>query len=804
MVENWSTSSSIGFLRCGVPFAVTEIPSGYVPEIRRNGTVVPAQFDELVTYADGSLQFAVCHLRDTLFWETSSRTYAIHAVPGSYVNTGSKSLSDILNLTDFQITYTNLTQYDGATKATRGSGSAVAKFNEHATVPTRVWKYHSGPVCESWNVWGPARDSVTGVADPHLTVEWYVSIWKNTDGSIADFEFGGINSQFWWSIPDKFHLNYNATLKNGYTIVETYNDVQHPYRSQWATVRKISDNNHARRHWLSGTPTLFYKPSKAYWVKTGIVPPLDTTFIPNPSPYNSALVPCGPINHRPGADGVGGYMGRGLLPDSDCRAFMRQTPTDYRYARTNAHAGLHIPYHFRSNRTRQRPASAGCPGGDSLPDVANTIIPMIMQPKSAADYTFTADGMPISTHSYGGEQAPVAYRDSYVYPLGGTSPWALSLNDTHGVAHSYFMYLHEGERYFMQAVLDHAAKLNNYTNGNVYSSVSFEPYKLVPVYAANFSYPATIWSGIANMAMYTNHRHMGWTMMHMAHAWAVCPDNDVQRGYIETYVDHVIDYFHKYLSYMSASQLASGCFAAGANSSWMENFITMGCWMAWQTTKNTKARELAEFSTLQVVGLTSHHLYRIYEYRTASIPKINPSTWEPGTNEFFAPEDVPATGSLICSISGTSDIVTRTSGNGWLLRNGDPLWPSTFSDAVGVTVVPPELVNGEQLYAVNCSATVSPMSFQVSRSVGGPPIDFLANYTNKTFSYIASQMDDYTVATIPGSSIPDSYMNIAGAAINIAAFNGHAGALGRLSAVNTFISTINDATWTTWRLRHVA
>ena len=97
---------------------------------------------------------------------------------------------------------------------------------------------------------------------------------------------------------------------------------------------------------------------------------------------------------------------------------------------------------------------------------------------------------------------------------------------------------------------------------------------------------------------------------------------------------------------------------------------------------------------------------------------------------------------------------------------------------------------------LNSSSTAFDNDLQV-----GAAIDFGADYTLKSFAYIASEMDDYTVATKPGTYNADSYLNIWGATINMAAFNGNAGAQAQLAKVNTFISTVNDRNWTTWRLR---
>ena len=702
--------------------------------------------------------------------------------------------------------------------AVRGSGAAVASFNAHAAVPTRVWKYHIGDVCESWEVWGMARDGAdgSGSADTHLKVKWYPSIWKNADGSIAGIELGALNCLDWWSVQGKYRLTYDCVLKDGDDVIETYSAVSHLYQSQWLTVRKNADNNYTKRHWITGSaamPTLTYKPNKLYWRSTGMIPAIDHNYtpLPNSANYPGVWTPCGPINHRPFVDATGGYLGRGMVPDTDSRAFMRQTAEDYKIARSNAHAGLHVPFHFMSNRTRQRPASAGVPGGDASPDTANTVISLILQPKTAAEYTFTNQGMPIPVHAYGAGLAAAAVKDGFVTPLGGVLPWGISDNDTHGVGYSYFMYLLEGERYFMQATLDHALKISNYTNGNIYSSVGRPPYYDLVNYRTAFSIPNVTWSGLADLCTSSYSRKFGWTMMHLAHAWAVCPDNDVQRGFIEAYVNHNLDYFRKYLDTMPASQLASGGIFAGAgpDSPWMTNFCGLGSYMLYGVKKSIKAKEMAEHFAKHAVGQVSTHIARMDEYRCGV--RKNTETWAPGTNEFHAAADIP-TNSWRCSIAASSNVLTRLAwGSSYQVRNGDKLYPVTYADQV-FTAVPAELTAGETLYVINATSpatptyprttiTSPPSTFQVSRTPGGAAIDFAVDYPFANFNYFADSQDDPTVVTV---SSPDSYTNICGALIHEAAHNGYAPAVAVLPKLNTYLAGINDTNWTTWRLRHVA
>lgn len=95
-IENPEVADSNVYARFGHVFAEGDVPSGSVPTFTVQGgsEVTDIQFDERVTWADGSLKFCVVHMVDSDL-ATGSRTYDVDTKVGSYNNTGTFSTSDI-------------------------------------------------------------------------------------------------------------------------------------------------------------------------------------------------------------------------------------------------------------------------------------------------------------------------------------------------------------------------------------------------------------------------------------------------------------------------------------------------------------------------------------------------------------------------------------------------------------------------------------------------------------------------------------------------------------------------------------
>lgn len=813
-LENWSSNTtSSGFYRGCFLFVDGDMPVGSIPLISRAGTSsVTCQYDEYSTWtASGALALCVFSIRDTTFSASESRLYSMTAVPGTFDNTGTKTINTITASENYTITILGCTQSATSSTTIHGSGSMSAAFNTHAIVPTRVTKYASGRVREGYEVWGMYLDGAT--PDPHAKTYWYVDIWKDATDAVVDFEHGVVTSLDWWSVPDKYRLNYTASYKAGATTLQTRTGIAHPYRSQWITVQSSADNSASKRFWKNSMPTLFYKPNKDYWVQTGLMPPLDTTFIPNPSasipsgnagPYTTPYTPCSNVNHRAFVDGTGAYMGRGMVPNTDAIAFMRQTADDTRYARNNALAGLSIPFHYRSNRTRTRP-------GDATADTASTVISLILDPQSASAYTFTSLGMPTPVNAYIGGGTPE--KDGYVAPLGGTGVWILGIDASHAVNYSGFMYLLEGERYLMQATLDLACNLEQQTNGNVFAGrVPLEYYDYT-AYQVAFSIPSTPWGGVGQMRTGSQTRRVGFALNLKGWASALVPDSDPQANYIRASLNQNLRYGALSMNYMPNSQTASAGagwwrdynvsnFPVGStyNTSWapwMHHIVSLGALQAYRMTKNPDALTIANMTTNVAIGAFDNLPYLSITYHGQATPKS--LAWDAATNDFFA-RGQWLYGPFSClanTASNTLTLVSSSTGLWWNFNvtNDDVFYVTTMNDNAVPVVPPSELTVGSPYYAVNKSG---PYTFQISSASAGAAIDLL---TPGTY-YLAGRLADMnrTVATNP-PVLPqaDDYSPMCRAVIIDAANVGNVSASALVATADTFLQNVSSINWVTWK-----
>ena len=395
-----------------------------------------------------------------------------------------------------------------------------------------------------------------------LKTVWYVDAWKNADGSIYSLEVGAVVAQDWWSIAGKDRLTYSAALLDGSTTIETYSGVSHPYGSQWLTCIQAATPQVGRRHWFGGAiPTLTYQRDAAAVCATLLHPPLDTSLSPTSvSATPLTYVPCqsGPTPtdenkyHRTNIDGEGGYSGRGPITLVDAVALVRNTALDAAHARVNAHSGLSVPYHYRSNRTRTRP-------GDSRADVANTIIAQPLMPTHSGD--FTAQGMPAPVEAFADGRSSSSNMDGYVGPAGGMGVWVTQTGDaSHAVPYSYGHYLYEGERYHLEAQLDHATyalhqQIDNYgtpalllANDSAYASLNI---------------PTGRYNSIPQLWKPSNVRAAGWAM-NLLGKCAVTPATHPARGWVTAWVNQVGAWVENSMQYQPPDMAAAGAFFCSA------------------------------------------------------------------------------------------------------------------------------------------------------------------------------------------------------------------------------------------------
>lgn len=657
LVENGGMPSK-GFHQMGLPLREGDVPVGSRLKIQRGGVDVPAQFDARSswTWGDGSLRFCVAWIRDADFSANEVRIYSLISESGSFDNSTSMTLATALAGTDLKVEITN---FSGATSG--AFPDHLVSLNDHATVPTRITKYAGGGIADIWEIWGMAQNG--GVEHAHLKSISYFAVLKNADGSINDRKYVAVLSQDWWSIAGKETLTYTATLKNGATVIETYggafNDVgvrsatvQHLYHQQWATVRLTVDHQHAMPHWLSGSPpSLTYKPDRVYWIATGLMPPFDlTTAYVMPTAYGDTgtnltntgfrtykvaqYQPGSAQAHRASVDGTGGYAGEEIVPNMDGIAFALQTPINYRIARVNNFVNLHSPEHRRSNRTRTRPI-AQFPDDAGASDIANTVVSLRLTDERGdvgtptSYYDFTADGMPIAVNASTVTALPSIEKDSWVAPPldrdSGTTRWTISNESTHYVDYGYFMYLHEGERYFLQAML-------NRTMDAVQQTTQPQPLKYYGFYPG---VPSTPWHAYGILFSQNSERNLGRSARAVSGA-ALIPDDDVQTRCIRALIHHNARWMDAHVDYIPASY--NGCISPqnALFSHWMEGLNTANIYTAWDRTGNPLFRRMAEKN-----AIAARHYAEIDRigtggsYQAISRPSMaNP--WDATTNDWFA------------------------------------------------------------------------------------------------------------------------------------------------------------------------
>lgn len=696
-LDNWGAAPSRVLHRAGMPFKKGDIPKNFRAEIRRSGAVVAAQFDERVTWKNGSLKFAVMHLRDTDLAAGASNAYEVWAVPGNFDNAGSMSVTAVAAANPLRCELSAIHTYAPTGNTLRGSGVALAKFDTHATVATRVRKVHSGPVCEGWQVWGMFKEGVNGqgAEDAHLKAVWYVDVWKDAAGAELAVEHCAVVTQDWWGVPGKIRLDYDLAYKNGPTLVENYAAVEHPYHSQWATVRLADDNNHATRHWTTAQPTLFRSFDRMYWIKAKFVPPYDTQMpavqIPRTRGYYQDIItgiykPCGAVDHRPDVNSPGGYMGRGMIPNYDVMAFLTQSATNARIARANAFAGLGYPGHYRDQRS------------DGV-DVSNKLIPLKCDPKPHS-YA-TVPGLPPPMHAYRGGYSIAQFIEepkwSEPYNVGSYhGVWGINsyVGDmSHGVNYSAYGYLVDGERYILEAVVDLAMNTLHGVNANGGGATPTIRWDGNSFAKKEMQLPdLAYWSAISNTAM--QERAMGLAMATYAYAAAVTPDGEPQSEYLRRWIAHMDDYFAALLKATPPNARRAGMTYTNDNSThaaWMHGFNLMGSYQcANLNEKDAGFRRYAEMTSAMVDGQVWRARYDTGADRVYHLKK----------SENYGPDNryVPADGYLLPRAIDITDGRVSYVGGFYDFQDGDEIY---FLTAETLPLLPPGVEPGTPFYAIN-------------------------------------------------------------------------------------------------------
>jgi len=728
VIENTNNGgTSPGFVKTGLPFKKGDMPANCVPKVSIQGgaEITDIQFDERVSWMDGSLKFCVCRFKDTTFSASQGRTYDVEAATGTFDNAERISLATIKANSDVQVAVDNLK--DATPDTTVGSGSFEAKFND--TVATRLTKVGGGKVCESWMGWIMFKDQTGGAEDAHLKAIFHIDAWNNGSNGIADYSYAVVLSQDWWEQSAKDRRTYNATLKDGATTSETYTSVDHHYHGQWATVRTDNDDQHAQRHWDGTIPTLFHKPDFDYWMEAGFIPPLETGYTSvNSAASQNTYSPFDNFFHRAAIDGTGDYPGRGIIPNQDCHLIVTTNAENARVARVNAFAGLHIGYHFRTNANRNRSSKSADAWNDfsgESSDVANTPISLSLDPMTASLYDFTSDGMPSDKHAYKGN-APDANDGGWQSPAGGTGVWTLSSNTSHAVNFCYFLYLYEGERWFLDATVDLATAASHNDVADNFGSRAYPQYYDEINRRTEFSIPATQYGGLASLRKPENSRSVGWSQVLTGSASAIVPDHDVMKEYIDLYNAHNSEWLGAGLSRYPTSQLMAGIPFHHGNqmmSAWMFAFQCEGAYHNYRVTENAHSKSYADHISKFLANLWTSNMKGLAETSRMSAQYIT-EDWDSAVSgtDYITDYGLELEGADVTN--GSADITTKNIATfDWAVD--DELWFTRVNGSGTNEVIPADIVEGNVYHVVSAVNTSGDnWTIQVSATRGGAAIVF--------------------------------------------------------------------------------
>lgn len=724
-LENTNSGAASDHTRpFGLIFQKGDIPSGSTLVITDTSDVdVPAGiFNRCHKYADSSLNMAHVLLRDSTIAASSTRTYrAKSRSSSSYDDTDpGTNLSTLVGTGDWKVAFSSLTQYNGSTTVSRGSGDALASLTTAVSTGS-VRKIVGNPFLEEWMIEEYAKDGTTGSgsADAHLKVRWHVRRVRNSDGTQKALFVTAVVCQEEIAVASKYRLNYTATFKDGSTTLDTYSSIQHPYRSTWATVRQDNDSNHARSRCVAGTDAwLICKPDKTYWSQTECFWPVDPAFTPNAISLASDVStyqPCHNQGHRADLDAGGDYAGRGALSKFEAAAFLTPTANHYRIMRTCAMAGLHVTFHHRL------PVSSSAVG---------TVVPLLMDTNTGADTAtrWNADGLQNAIYCSSDSRTDTAYDGDYVQHTGGNGVWTQTLDASHGVPYSWFAWVMEGEEYHNQASLDLMTNLSIVGVGDAYGTRRALPWSGVGGGYAGFSglgIPTTQWSSLPAIWVGEQERSCAWAIKILTMGAGFHPNVRIENNYVDAFVDHPALYWERGLSYAPAGLIANGIVYSreDLSSPWQQHFISMTASQAARFMELPGFVDLADFSGVYTVGSLSNNKLGATGYHGSSVKKS--SAYDPTTNPFLAAAD--NLWCMNCTYDASANTILTShmgtdSPNG--IQNNDVVYVSVEDDSFNTIAAIGGMTQGTPYYVINKSnPSGTSIQFQVSTSPGGSALD---------------------------------------------------------------------------------
>ncbi len=776
-IANWGASLSPGFHQRGVWFVRGAVPAGTMPRVAQ---AAGAQFLGLRTYNDGSLKLGTLLLRDPAFAGGESRAYTLDAVSGSLpagarAAVGNAGLTAALAGRDIKVAFAAVHRNDGA-NSVHGSGAFTASLATHAATATRWTLLGTGPAADVWQGWGMATDNAGGAADAHLKVNWCVIRWKAADSTTAGLQVMAEPALDWWSVDGKYGLSYDAVLLDGSTSIVSYPGVQHIQQSRWVMAVK-SGNNAGQAPWIGAAqPTLHATFDAAYLIATGLISAENLGRVPAAVPIPT-YVPCGNMEHRAAVDGTGEYIGRGVITQPDADYIMRRDPQAFARALVNAYAGLGVPYHYRSNRTRTRP-------GETTADIANTVIPLIMAPKPASFYDFTADGLPIAVNAYFDIRSEQTAQDGLIYsgnarnsdgrPIpsdGQTGVWQPSGDASHTVSYSYMMGLITGYPWLLEATIDLATNLAHTTiHGFSNNRVMFFTGEPQQAAATNPSTDTRKYTALFSQYQEDNPRALGWAQLPLGHAVGRIPNDHPAFRYLQAALAHNGDYIEGNLANMPADYAPAGAYYPesglgnqGIVSPWMTAIQSMCANSCFLLTEDVRWQKLARHTFTWTARVAAAGRWAMFDaYRT--MDRLVQGSWST-SNRLLPAEQQP-----FVMITPTLTASTGLFRNNPVYYNAVNSPPPAASD--GDRVVFTRLTQGGSSGAIPAGATEGQVAymrdvtnpratsgnvyaaqpdpattFRLAATPGGPALTWSMNLAYANMAWLPQSPSTYALAT---------------------------------------------------------
>lgn len=461
-------------------------------------------------------------------------------------------------------------------------------------------------------------------------------------------------------------------------------------------------------------------------------------------------------------DGTGEYIGRGPFCQPDSDFLKRMDAQSLARARVNALAGLGVPYHYRSNRTRQRP-------GDATADTANTPIALLMAPKATSYSDFTAQGMPVAVNAYRDPRTQGGSTDGHVYPDGGTGVWGPSGDSSHAVSYCYFMALVTGDEWLLEAQID---LVQNLAHQSIYGYNNFRQLMLTgqpqQAGATNPSTDTSYWSGLLGQWMPDNYRATGHSQLIIGQGIGIVPADHVAYSYLQAALAHNGDYIAGSLRNMPPDYVLAGAYyppsELGLNSigvPWQGFFQVYSAYICYLLTEDLRWKALGDHTAnWPIRNAAAGRFYALDQYRT--IDKLKNANWGT-TNKMIPAEQQPFVqitpnldASGVCTMG--SVYWNAVSQNPPPFTNGDMVVFTSETQGGGNGTLPPGATEGQVAYirdltnpnatSGNVYATASPpyTTFKLASTPGGPALTNLTATNDINLAWLPQ-----SIATFPAA-----------------------------------------------------